>query len=434
MMPLPDAIQGYLASRQLGMQRQRGELQQAQVGMGMLAQIQKQQRDQELRGALASGDMDAVAKINPQMAGILAQLQKHKLDTANAQKLADFDANLGQFGTPATPATSGVESVAFEGGRGPDQPARSGTFDIRAALEAKVRAGLLDPLAYQKELDSMNKPVAVGRGGLAARDASGNYQQVMAPPPATATQSPLGRLLAERAALQPGDPNLPSYDTAVTHAINPQAQRIIIPPQPRNLQLTTDAEGNQLIVNPDGTTRPLTTGEGVGVRKPVLADKPMTEFQGKAALYGTRAAQSDKVLKTLENKISTAGLSAAQTMGTAGNLLMSSEQRRVNQAQRDFVNAVLRQESGAVISDAEFENAKKQYFPSTGDDANTINQKRANRQLAIQGFARMSGPKGAAEIKSIIENPLLPGQQPQRRASDSAQVLKFDAQGNPINP
>ena len=180
-------------------------------------------------------------------------------------------------------------------------------------------------------------------------------------------------------------------------------------PQPRNLQLTADAEGNQLIVNPDGTTTPLQSPGGGGVRKPVGTDKPMTEFQGKAALYGTRGAQSDKVLRALEDKISVTGLAAGQATGVVGNVLMSSDQRRVDQAQRDFVNAVLRQESGAVISEAEFANAKRQYFPAPGDDPKVISQKRANRQLAIQGFARMSGPKGAADIKAIIDEPLLPG-------------------------
>lgn len=179
-------------------------------------------------------------------------------------------------------------------------------------------------------------------------------------------------------------------------------------PQPRNLQLTTDESGNQLIVNPDGSTRPLTR-DGAGVKRPVAADRPMTEFQGKAALYGTRSAQSDKVLKALEDKINTTGLAMGQSMGVVGNALMSSEQQRVNQAQRDFVNAVLRQESGAVISDAEFANAKKQYFPEPGDTPQVVAQKRANRQLAIQGFARMSGPKGAADIQAILDEPLLPG-------------------------
>jgi len=210
-------------------------------------------------------------------------------------------------------------------------------------------------------------------------------------------------------AANPDNPNIRILDQAITHAVDPQSQKIIIPPQPRNLQLTTDEKGNQLIVNPDGTTRPLTREEGGGVRKAVAADKPMTEFQGKAALYGTRSAQSDKVLKSLEDKISTTGLAAGQATGVVGNALMSSDQRRVDQAQRDFVNAVLRQESGAVISDAEFANAKKQYFPQPGDDPKVVAQKRANRDLAIKGFARMSGPKGAADIQSVIDEPLLPG-------------------------
>ena len=190
------------------------------------------------------------------------------------------------------------------------------------------------------------------------------------------------------------------------------------PPAPqRQVQLTTDAAGNQLVVNPDGTTKPLTTQDGAGVTKPVGADKPMTEFQGKAALYGTRAAQSDQTLSSLEDKISTEGLYTKQALarapvvggllGYAGNLALSTEQQRVEQAQRDFVNAILRQESGAVISDAEFENARKQYFPAPGDSKETVEQKRRNRKLAVDGFKRMSGPKGAVDIDAIIKGPSL---------------------------
>lgn len=149
--------------------------------------------------------------------------------------------------------------------------------------------------------------------------------------------------------------------------------------------------------------------QGIEQRADMQNNKPMTEFQGKAAIYGTRAAQSDKVLKALEDTVSLPGLAAGQATGMLGNMLMSSEQQRITQAQRDFVNAILRQESGAVISDQEFANAKKQYFPMTGDDKATLDQKRANRQLAIQGFARMAGPKGAEEIKAIVDNPMLPG-------------------------
>lgn len=161
------------------------------------------------------------------------------------------------------------------------------------------------------------------------------------------------------------------------------------------------------VIGPDGKPVLVRRSEAFG-KRPAATDKPITEFQGKAILYGTRAAQSDKILKTLEDKISLPGIEAARSLGRAGNYLMSSEQRRVDQAQRDFVNAILRQESGAVISDAEFANAQRQYFPQPGDDAKTISQKRANREIAIKGFSRMSGP-GAADIDVVRNAPLLPG-------------------------
>jgi hypothetical protein len=136
-------------------------------------------------------------------------------------------------------------------------------------------------------------------------------------------------------------------------------------------------------------------------------EKPMTELQGKSTLYGTRMAQSDKILKSLEESVNLVGLAAGQKTGMIGNALMSSEQQRVDQAQRDFVNAVLRQESGAAISQSEFDNAKRQYFPTAGDDKKTIEQKRKNRALAIAGFKRMAGP-GGADIDAILNENTLP--------------------------
>lgn len=175
---------------------------------------------------------------------------------------------------------------------------------------------------------------------------------------------------------------------------------------------------------PDQNLEPIPGGPGD------KADKPPTEFQGKAALYGTRAAQSDKILTELEDKISTTGLSVKQAaantpivggaLGAVGNVMLSKNQQKVDQAQRDFVNAVLRQESGAVISPAEFANAQKQYFPAPGDDESTVQQKRQNRKLAIEGFRRMAGPV-AGDIQAIMDAPLLPGKsepKPERRSAD----------------
>lgn len=290
--------------------------------------------------------------------------------------------------------------------------------------EAQMRADLaaLGPNPSQDALAQVAAKYAPARDILTSQTASADRKSALeaAQENRRAQMEQARTLQTERLQAQADLARQRSEDQRLSQAERNQARMDMIrlaaslrpprvEPAPRNLQLTTDAAGNQLIVNQDGTTRPLTTQDGTGVQKPVAADKPMTEFQGKAALYGTRSAQSDKVLKALEDKISTAGLAAGQATGVAGNALMSSEQQRVSQAQRDFVNAVLRQESGAVISDAEFANAKQQYFPAPGDSPQVVAQKRANRQLAIKGFARMAGPNGAVDIEAIINEPLLPG-------------------------
>ncbi|MGB0855287.1 MAG: hypothetical protein ACPGSI_18460 [Pikeienuella sp.] len=74
-----------------------------------------------------------------------------------------------------------------------------------------------------------------------------------------------------------------------------------------------------------------------------------------------------------------------------GNYMRTPEFQRFDQARRDFVNAILRRESGAVISDQEFDNAEKQYFPQPGDSPEVIQQKRRNRANAIEGLKVGSG-------------------------------------------
>lgn len=65
-------------------------------------------------------------------------------------------------------------------------------------------------------------------------------------------------------------------------------------------------------------------------------------------------------------------------------LFKSDEYKQIEQAQRDFVNAVLREESGAAIAESEFENAIKQYFPQPGDTDEVVRQKQINRQKQFE--------------------------------------------------
>jgi hypothetical protein len=62
-----------------------------------------------------------------------------------------------------------------------------------------------------------------------------------------------------------------------------------------------------------------------------------------------------------------------------------------DQAERNFVNALLRKESGAAIGKEEFNSAEIQYFPRAGDTPEVIAQKKANRERAIDTLRRESG-------------------------------------------
>ena len=129
-------------------------------------------------------------------------------------------------------------------------------------------------------------------------------------------------------------------------------------------------------------------------------EKPLTEYQGKSVTFGTRAAEAHNILNDLEGTYNT--LSA----NYLPSFINSPEGQKVQQAQANFVNSVLRQESGAAINASEFNNAKKQYFPQPGDSAKVLEQKRQNRETVIKGFARQAGP-GGKDVTEALTAPVL---------------------------
>ena len=122
-------------------------------------------------------------------------------------------------------------------------------------------------------------------------------------------------------------------------------------------------------------------------------------------------AQADAVIGGLENinqGVSgwVGGMVNERLGDVAANQVASPDRQKVVQAQRNFINSILRRESGAVISDPEFSNARQQYFPQPGDSPEVIKQKRENRASAIRGLMREAGgsykpPKGWEDPSSL---------------------------------
>ena len=140
--------------------------------------------------------------------------------------------------------------------------------------------------------------------------------------------------------------------------------------------------------------------------------KPLTEGQGKSAGFGIRANDADSIIRDvggggdvqpgLIKRAAEAVPFMGDALGTLTNWTQSEPQQKIEQAQRNFINAVLRKESGAVISPEEFDNARKQYFPQPGDEPGTIAQKQANRQATIAAL-KTEGAHGYEQARAEFE-------------------------------
>jgi len=135
------------------------------------------------------------------------------------------------------------------------------------------------------------------------------------------------------------------------------------------------------------------------VQAQVLADYSkdkfnMNEGQTKAAGFADRTLMNEPILEDpkVVKELGSRWERIKAGIPIIGNTLVSNDFQAGEQAQRDFINSILRRESGAVISDSEFDNARKQYFPQPGDSPATLEQKRLNRETAISGLQRSAGP------------------------------------------
>lgn len=408
---LPGGRGAFLVQRQMNDQRDQV---QAQQGLAQLLGMHRMIQEQE--AAKQS------AELQPLRRQLLeAQAQEHALRAAKGQREAAFysPGNMQQFMTPGQEAQApgqGQVGGMDEGALGQIMAPQQGVaprLDLGRMVDAAASQGLVAP-------ETLLNQRALQQERQVARQQRMEELQLRLADARTTAQD---KMTLQRELAQMQIDSRRDMANMAASLRQPRQDPLV------QVEIDDPARPGQK------TLRYVPQSQAAGMTPPTKAtsDKPLTEFQGKAVLYGTRTAQSDKVLRDLEDKVSTVGLSVKQAaqsvpliggmMGAAGNVMLSDSQQRVEQAQRDFVNAVLRQESGAVISDAEFANAKKQYFPQPGDSPAVVTQKRRNREIAINGFKRMSGP-GSADIDAIQKEPLMPTT-PARDSDIDALVRKY---------
>ena len=251
----------------------------------------------------------------------------------------------------------------------PENVARLATMGYQSALSAK---------------DQLPSFVQQGRGGTVATQrinpVTGKVDDVQS---ATVTQTEAQRLqLAQQADEAAKNRGVQIRGQNMTDARSREATAATLT-KPFEV---TGPDGSAMLVQQDkqGNIRPV---QGYGPK--AGTEKPLNDTQSKALLFGSRMREAGKVLDALAKdgtSASVPGSRAGYGIGSTITALSSSKQQQLDQAKRDFVNAVLRRESGAVIADSEFENADKQYFPQIGDSKEVIAQKKRNRELATNGI------------------------------------------------
>ena len=168
----------------------------------------------------------------------------------------------------------------------------------------------------------------------------------------------------------------------------------------------------QTITNPDGTTTTIQVG-GSGDGKAATPPKP-TEGSLASEGYLQRMKGAEDIFTALEQAGTTAlGWTDRPAVDTdLETWKLTGPEQQLLQAQRDWVRAKLRKESGAVIGPEEMAAEIKQYFPQPGEGADVIAQKKASRkraeeQLRITAMlpADGSGSPEQDEIDLLMQGP-----------------------------
>lgn len=116
--------------------------------------------------------------------------------------------------------------------------------------------------------------------------------------------------------------------------------------------------------------------------------KPPTLEQSKAASFGRLAEQA---LGELDSADYDRTATRARFDARVPNEAKPEGLQQIEQAERNFLAAVLRKKSGALISPTEFASGEQQYFPRPGDKPKTVQQKARNRALEIEALKGEAG-------------------------------------------
>lgn len=130
------------------------------------------------------------------------------------------------------------------------------------------------------------------------------------------------------------------------------------------------------------------------------------EQQANSWKYANRMADAEKNINDVASSITKMNPMVWMAQNSLPNWApgKKEEVQLYQQAILNFVNAKLRQESGAVIGDSEYKKAEQQYFPQPGDSEKVLLQKERNRKMVIEDEYTVSGQKRPSFITGYTKD------------------------------
>jgi len=170
--------------------------------------------------------------------------------------------------------------------------------------------------------------------------------------------------------------------------------------------------GTSLQVDPE--TGAVSFQQGVGIK-----GKPLTESQSKSTTYSVRAEGALPILDEHGDALLNLGEAAGGSIPGIGNYLKSEQYQKAEQAGTEFLQAVLRKDTGAAITKEETEEYGKVYLPQPGDRPGTIEQKRISRQRALDAIKAGMTPSAILAQEKALQT-----SDPREKAKEELQRRK----------
>ena len=199
-------------------------------------------------------------------------------------------------------------------------------------------------------------------------------------------------------------------------------------------QISTKTGKVQPINPPSGMT--VFGPDGNPIVQTGAGQKPFTEGQSKSVTYATRAKGALPTLDSFGDALTSFSQTAAGAVPmNLGRLAQTPEFQQAQQAGDEFLQAILRKDTGAAITPAEMDEYGRTYLPQPGDTPQVLAQKKEARARAVQAMENgMTAQEILATERSGAAPPAMPVETNSNAAPQTGVRYRYNAETDALEP